>query len=352
MNTDQFLALFETQMKDGEYEGAYRSLKQLQSLGLEEPHLLLLTARLYDCTDRVAEAEQIFRSILKSNATNLQISQARQGLNTIQMREKQRRQASITLEMTDPKNQDDGLLLLFPVDTDSIEKKAEALARVFNLDIYTARSLCPKKYCKIYRLGRYGEMKVYSRELKDYGIDALAVRLKTIEEMTVYSVLYLEENKNGLTFTTKKGEFNIPWSSIKRIVKGEVPILEEVVVGVDRKYQIAKEEKTKEFLRIIDLHCDVVFRLENQQYQFNQGKKFMGDHATMTAKWKEMNDWLIEMTGAEVIDHFLPFGEMALLYPETLQKINPKLSFNRVKECLWDNSFELYSFLFGRELCI
>jgi len=352
MNIGQFLALFETQMKDGEYEGASRSLKQLQSLGLDEPHLQLLTARLYDSTDREEEAEQLFRQVLKSNAPNLQINQARQGLNIIQARRQQRRRANITLEMTDPQNQDDGLLLLFPVDIESKEKKAEALVRVFNLDIYTARSVCPTKYCKIYRLGRYGEMKVYAQELKDYGIKALPVRLKTIEEMTVHSVLYLEESANGLLINTPKDVFDIPWSSVKRIVKGEVPMLEEVVVGVDRKYQVKKEETTKDFLQIIDLHCDVIFRLENEQYHFNQGKRFMGDNATMTAKWQELSDWLQEKTKAIVIDDFLPFGEMTLLYPETLEKITPKLTFRRLKECLWDNSFELYSFIFGRELCI
>ncbi len=352
MTISQFLALFETQMQNGEYEGAHRSLNQLQTLGLDTMHLQLLKARLYDATDRTEEAEQLFRLVLKSNAPNAQILQARQGLNNIQVRQQERRKASIALEMTEARNQDDGLLLLFPIDVINKEAKAEALARVFNLDIYTARSVLPTRHHKIYRLGRYGEMKVYAQELQSYGIDCQAVRLKTIGEIPVYPVLYLAEAEDRLLITTTEKEFNIPWSSIKRIVKGDVPMLEEVVVGVNRKYQVVKEEQTKDYLTILDLHSDVIFRLENLEYLFSKGQQFPVENDTMTAKWQQLIHWIMERTRAVMIDDFLAFAEMSLLYPETLEKITPRLSFKRVKDCLWDNSFELYSYIFGRELCI
>ncbi len=349
MTISQFLSLFETQMKNNEYEGARRTLNQLQNLGLEEFHIQLLTGMLYDCTDRTQEAEYLFRQVMKSNAPNSLILQARQGLKNIQEREQKRRMASIALEMTNPENKDDGLLILCPVDVSSKEQKAEALARVFALDIYTARAVLPTRYRKIYRLGRYGEMKVYAQELKQYGIDSLPVRLKTIGDIAVHSVLYLEEDQDGLKISTKNKEITIPWQEVKRIVKGQVPMLEEVVTGVNKKYQIVKEEQTKEFLLIVDLHChNMIIRLEDQQYQFNNGKKFHGDNATMMSKWKELINWLEKKTNVPVEDEFLPFAEMALLYPETLEAISPKISFPRTKPCLWDNSFHLYSGIFWR----
>lgn len=349
MNISQFLSLFETQMQDQEYEGASRTLKQLQVLGMEEPQLQLLTARIYECTNRTAEAEQLYRQVLKSSASNSIINQARQGLQVIQDQERQKREARIALEMTEEESKDHSLLLLLPIAVSDREQKAEGLARIFNLDIYTARSVLPTKHLKIYRLGRYGEMKVYAEELKKYGIESLPIRLKTIESISVYPVIYLEEDKEGINITTKDKDFYVPWQLLTRMVKGQVPIIEEVVIGVDKKYQIAKAEQTKDFLSIVDLHCpqqQMIFRLQDQQYQFIQGKRFIGDNITMMARWKELIAWLEQTGNFAIADDFLPFAEMALLYPETLQEITPKVNFARVKECLWDNSFHLYSCIF------
>lgn len=351
MSISQFLSLFNSQMNDREYEGASRTLRQLQTLGLDEYQLKILTANLYDTTDRVKEAELIYREVLKSPAPNSLINQARQGLQVIQERERQIREANIALEMTENNAKDDGLLYLLPIEVSQKERTAEALTRIFNLDIYTARSSLPTRHPRIYRLGRYGELKVFSNELTKLTVKNTVIRLKSISEIPVYNVLYLAEERAGIVAITAKDRISLTLEDVTTIVKGQVPMFEDVVMGVDRNYRVVREEQTKEYLSILDLHCgDFILRLEDQIYQFNQGKQFAKESLTMGARWRDLVLWLESAVKGTIRDEFFPFAEMSLLYPETLEEVTPKVNFKRVKDVLWDHSFQLYSgsiFLLG-----
>ena len=123
-----------------DYRQAARLVNPLLALSPGDPWLRLYAARLHELSGRSDVAEPIYRQLLQGqDSPNPKIlAQARQGLQRLATLERERRSTEADRARSSPEGDRPGVLILTPVTGDR-RLAAQALAKIFDLDAYSAR---------------------------------------------------------------------------------------------------------------------------------------------------------------------------------------------------------------------
>ncbi|HBB32131.1 MAG TPA: cyclic nucleotide-binding protein [Cyanobacteria bacterium UBA8803] len=360
---DQVADAFERQ----DYQTAARLLKQLAKQEPNNPWVRLYLGRLHEVTQKLAAAETAYRQLLQDTTHPKIISQARQGLKRLEALEQQRRREALAQATADPSSNELGVLVLEPINPDAKATAAQTLARILQLDPYTARLQLPTRGWRLYRTGPVGELQFYVSSLREGSIPCFCATLKDIENINIFSVHHLSE-ANARTATAvcqndrgQIGSLAFNWSEVAQLVEGNLPVFEQVV-DVDVRHQLQRKTQTLDYVQFCDLHLPArksILRLCDRHYQFQQGialwpqaennqngggQQPPPSQATNRTNWNNLRHFLHRyLPQAPVWSDFTIFAETAIDYKEMLARLPSHIDLFRREETPWDSAFQLYS---------
>lgn len=343
-----------------DYRSAAQLLKPLWQSSPDNLLVQLYRARLYEAAKKFDAAETIYRHLLQ-DAINPKVAlQARQGLQRLQESQKIQRQAAVAKSKTQtPGGNETGLLILEAIPPTQRQSAALHMAKVMELDAYTARMQIPNRGWKLYRVGNLGEMQYYGEQIRSGKIPAFWATVEQIKTLPIFPVQSFEsfgpkaivicENADG-----QVGELEFDWSEVTQRVDGSLPVMEQVVsidVLRDRPDGRNGKEGALDYVRVCDLHLPqrhVVLRLCDRTYDYQAGVALAAagswDQYSTRMQWNAMMEQ-IEAQGPRmnIWSDFTPFGELAMDFPVLLQQLQPRLTMYEQTESLWPAAFQLYS---------
>lgn len=360
-----------------DYTTAEKLVNQLQKEDEDNPWLPIYHGRLAQAKGNLVEAAEIYRQVL-CNTTNIKIvSAARMALGELQAKVEQQRQAELRqsqirqtqlqqeelrqaqlrqaqlAEVKAQSNGDDLAVLVFtPIAPEKKQQAAQQLAKIMQMDTYSARMLLPSKTFRLYRTGNLGEVRYYAQLLNDAGIPSFAISTANIEQIQVYQISYFESMIPDVTLmaVSPEGEelkMTFEWSEVAQWAQGALPIFEQTTDN--HKGKIQKKTETLDYSHICDLHLaqkNLILRLSDHYYEFQQGMTFLVKQSTARSKWNAILK-LLETTLPEVPlwSDFTTFAEKAIDSPDLLKRLTTHIHLFRREESLWDAAFHLYSSL-------
>ncbi|HBE20546.1 MAG TPA: cyclic nucleotide-binding protein [Cyanobacteria bacterium UBA11149] len=353
------------QRKD--YKTAARLLKQLAKDEPNNPWVQLYIARLHEVRQKLSEAETVYRQLLQNTTSPKIISQARQGLKRLETIEKEQRQQALSQATADPNSNQFGILILEAIDAQNKSNAAQTLAKIMQLDPYTARLQIPTRGWRLYRTGPVGELKFYALSLQKGLIPCFWVTLADIQNLNVFKVNYFDEfNARNTTIVCQNhqnqtGSLTFNWSEVSQCVEGRLPIFEQVV-DLDARQKLQRKTQTLDYIQFFDLHLPnrkSILRLNDLQYQFQQGirlspqvessqngsiKKPVFSQATNRINWNSLRAFLnCQLPQIPIWSDFTSFGETAIDYKEMLSRLPSHIDLFRREHTPWDSAFQLYS---------
>ncbi len=360
-----------------DYRTATALLKPLYKSHPQDPWVQLYIGRVQEVSKRPDKAEQTYRKLLKATTNGKIIGQARQGIQRIEAKEKEQRQAAIAQATATEDNTALGCLIFEPI-TDSAKKQQviPAFARLMELEPYSARMLLPSRNWRFYRTGPIGLLSVYVKELAEIGVPAFCVSL---EELATYEVIYatrLDIQGDQITAqppaedakvqNATRDPFHLQRHAIGQCVEGALPIFELVVdTGLKQgrfgpQKATIRKEAVKDYAKVLDLHLPRVkkiVRLCDRDYSYPSSESSAVDqrYAPIAQRWHRLlnQQWkpLLAKTWHEQKE-FTAFGDTVIEQTPFLKRIEPHLRIsatatmtNRADEELWDPAFHLYSCL-------
>lgn len=359
---DRVAAAFDNQ----DYREASRLLKQLYKQSPSDPWVQFYIGRLYEETGKVEAAEKAYRQLLRTVTQPKILNKARQGLQRLYNRETSRRQNAIERAKTDPRNEEPGVLILEATPGDRRTEMAQRLAKILEIDPYSAKLRLQTYGWRLYRTGSVAEVRVYGEELRQAGLAVFWASLNDIPKIQVFRVCYFQSVSPQPTIVCKDeqnrlGQLTFDWSEVGQQVNGGLPIFVEAVhYDISRKTseQIQRKTETQDYAQVCDLHLGdrrCILRLCDSSYQFHQGVVFSSHQqpdrgnttlATNRLKWNGMLDGLKPyLESAQVWSAFTPFGETAVEYRFLLESLVPHIDVLRNAPTPWDSAFQLYSTL-------
>jgi hypothetical protein len=348
-------AAFERQ----DYKTALMLIQQLQQQSPDHPWLPFFEGRLQEAAGHLEKAAAIYRQVLIASTHTKIVAQARQGLQRLVTIAQTQREQAIAQAKTNPLNQGLGFLILEAIPSSQKQAVAEQMARIFNLDAYTARLLLPSRGWRLYRTSTLGELKVYGQELKDAGVPVFWVGLTALQTIQVFRVQYLQAATNQITVVCQNeldqvGTLTFDQSEVSSRVAGLLPIFEAVVdVGIRQKTQ--RKEQTQDYAQILDLHLPqrhCLLRFCDRTYQFKQGIVFdagqNGSRATAQVttrlRWTVLNQFLGDRLARKPLwSDFTLFAETALDQLVFVRNLPAQIDIFRQAPTPWDLAFHLYS---------
>lgn len=362
MSLDQIAAAFDRQ----DYNLAARLVKEFLQESPQNPWGHLYRARLFEVSDNFEGATAIYEKLLKNVTHPKIVSHARQGLQRIATKTQALRQQAIEQAKSAPENTEPGLLILEAISSETRPQAAKDFARIFNLDMYTARLHLPNRGWKVYRLGAIGELNFYQQQLRAANIPAFCTTESALKEIPVFEVLYfLDYAPKAIVVchneTGQLGSLTFDWSEVSQRVEGQLPIFERVIDSSMRKgVERQRKEKTLDYVQVCDLHLPqrrCILRMCDWRYHFDQGIEFgaMGDatieldQSINRLHWNSLLNFLTEQISEKPMwSDFATFGETAIEFPILLDRIPAHLE--AYDSALWGSAFHLYSSLaFNRD---
>jgi Tetratricopeptide repeat len=348
-----------------DYQTAAKYVSELLQQSPEHSWGRLYLGRLHEVSGRIEAATALYRQILQ-DTTNPKIAiQARQGLQRQELAVQAQRQAEIAQATADPTASAPGLLILEAVSGAARAAASQQLARIMQLDAYSARLQIPNRGWRIYRMGAIGELQFYCQQLRAAAIPAFCAKVAAVQAVPVFSVLYFQTYDPTVTVICQneqgqKGALSFAWAEVQQQVEGLLPIFEQVV-DVDLRQglsQIQRQRKleTQDYAHVCDLHLpqrQCILRLCDLTYQFRQGIYFLpaqvtgnSDHSTNRLYWNSLRQFLAQfLPQCLVWADFTPFAETALNHALLLKRIQPHLSLPGQEDSQWHPAFQLYSSL-------
>jgi len=338
-----------------DYQEAARLLKALPAT---DPWVQLYQGRLYEVTEQTLAAEAVYRQLLRTAIGAKITLQARQGLQRLEARKRERQRLSIAQATATPENNEPGLLVLEPVSLVAKSLAAPKFAQVMNIDPYSARLQLPSQGWRIYRTGAIGKLQFYGQALQAVGIPAFWFALREIQQIQVLQVCYFQTNTAAqatVNYTNPAAQLNsltFPWSEVTQRVEGLLPLFEEVI-DLDARGRLQRKQKTQDYAQICDLHLpsqNTILRFYDSGYQFHQGMSLSPQElsgqlepSTSWTNWKNLREFLNQhLHPAET--NFKFFAETALEHVQ-LHPIDSHINLFRRAETDWDQVFHLYSCL-------
>jgi hypothetical protein len=346
---EEVSAAFERQ----DYQTAAKLLKPLLKEASTDPWVHFYLARLQEVSGKRQEAENIYRKLLKGTINQKIISQARQGLQRLEDIEKAERKQAIAEATADPSNAEQGILVLEPINSEQKTIAAPKLAKIMQVDPYSARLMLPSRSWRVYRTGKIGEMQFYGQQLQAAEIPCFCLKISRIQEIQVYTVQYFTSSLQAANVVcvneeNKTTSFNFDWSEVTAKVMGLLPIFEQVV-DINVRGKLERKTQTQDYTHFCDLHLPKrgsILRIYDKGYDFQQSLEITPQvtQNTMRINWNTLMAWIDKkMPQAQIWSDFQPFGETVLDQTEVLNYISPHIQLFRREESNWDAAFHLYS---------
>ncbi|MCP2728778.1 tetratricopeptide repeat protein [Limnofasciculus baicalensis] len=353
--------------KNKDYQTAARLLRQLAQDEPNNPWVQIYIAHLHEVKQQLKEAETIYRKLLIDSTNPKIISQARQGLKRLETIEKEERKQALNQANADPNNQQFGVLLLEPIDPQNKSNAAKTLAKIMQIDPYTARLQLPTRGWRIYRTGPVGELQFYASSLQSGSIPCFWVKLVDIQNINIFNVKYFSESNSIKTTIIcqnphgEVGSLTFNWSEVTQSVEGRLPLFEQVV-DVDARHKLQRKTKTLDYINFCDLHLPArksILRINDLQYQFQQGIRLSSktentqngaikipilSQATNRINWNKLRNFInLQLPQIPIWSDFTSFAETAIDYKEMLSRLPAHIDLLRREETPWDSAFQLYS---------
>ena len=342
-----------------DYKAAAELLKPLLKKTPNDPWVQLHFGRLQEASGKQDVAEQVYLQLLKGAGNPKIALQARRGLDRLEAIAKKKRQDAIAKAQEDPTNAGTGFLVLEGVTGDKRASTAKSLAKILKLDVYSAQFQLPSRGWRLYRTGPSAEIQVYGEELQKSAIPAFWGSLATIKAIHVFKVDYIQSMDGQPTIvcrneTDQVGTLAFDWSEVTQVIKGRLPIFEQVV-DLDAFNRLKRKEQTQDYVQMYDVHLkkrQSILRFCDRTYQFQKGMP-MGDASTsalsksqssIRLQWNQLMAVLNTRLGDRPswVD-FTPFAETAFDHLDLLEPFATHIEIFRKEQTHWDPAFQLYS---------
>lgn len=362
---DQVAEAFERK----DYRTAATLLKQLLKQEPKNPLVQLYIARLQEATGKLESAQNVYKKLLQGSTNPKIISQARQGLARVEAMGKEQRQQALAQANADPNSGELGLFILEPISSELKQAAAQKLARIMQIDAYTARLQLPTRGWRLYRTGPMGELQFFVASLRDAQIPGFAVPLSKIQSLSVFRVNYFSDSDSDSRTPQctavcqntegQLGSLNFSWAEVSQRVEGLLPLFDEVV-DWDSNRQLQRKTQILDYVPFCDLHLPArnsILRLCDRNYQFQQGiilspapdttaelQQSLPHQTTNRKSWSNLQAYLNRhLQQKPIYSDFKFFAETALDYREMLSHVVSHIDLFRREETLWDPAFQLYS---------
>lgn len=351
-----------------DYKTAAKLLKPLLKTEKNNPWVQFYVGRVQEGIGKRAEAERLYLKLLPQITNPKLMAQIRQGIRRIEQHHANQQQDAIAQAVDTPGGEEQGVLILEPLITDAdlqLDKSnpkqvaAQAFAKVFKIDAYTARLQLPSRGWRLYRTGKIGELQYYVRALQQVKIPSFAIPLARVPQLQVLTVHYFKAlsprpKVRCLNAEGKAGELTFAWSEVQGRVLGRMPFFESVVT-VDAKHRVTRKTQTQDHIAVCDLHLPskgYILRLCERNYEFKHGVRLAAEgrspieRDTVSQSWQYLMRQLTELLGdIPTFTEFETFAGSALDFRELLGSLDSHLNLERREPSLWDGAFHLYSAL-------
>jgi tetratricopeptide (TPR) repeat protein len=355
-------------LKHKDYPKADSLLQNLVNQQQQNPLVQLYLGQLHEGTGKLDLAENIYRQLLQTVSNQNVLVQARQGLQRIEDFASEQRRQAIAEATSNVSDRELGVLILESIDPDIKTVAAADLARVMQIDRYTARLQLPSRGWRLYRSGAVGEMRFYAQQLQQANIKSFSAAIADFETIKVFQVSYLQAmtarslQAVGSYLASSKAQktedltqLNFDWSQVSQRVEGLLPIFEEVLDRDVRNKKLLRKTKILDYVGFCDLHLPhkgTILRLCDRHYQFQLGISLpeeSGDsqplgQATTRKKWNKLVNLLHqELSEIPARSDFSTFAETVIDRVDLLEQIESHINLFRRQDSVWDSAFHLYS---------
>lgn len=346
---DQVAAAFERQ----DYQAASDLLREFLKQSPNDPWAKLYMGRLQEVSGKHKIAEGIYRQLLKDSRNAKLISQARQGLQRIEIAAHERRREAIAQATAEPENQEPGFLILEAVTGDARSEFAKRFAQLLQIDAYTARGLLPSRGWRLYRSGSIGELQLLGQELRQAGIPNFWATISAIQAIQVFQVNHFQTLHPKATTVcaneeNQLGILTFDWSEVKQRVTGFLPLFSQVV-ELGYRDRVERKESVEDYANFCDLHLperNCILRIQDGKYDFRQGYMAGQQYETIRQRWNVLMAALNQqIPNSSVWSEFIPFAETTNDFIDAIERIESHIDLPRTTDCPLDPTFHLYSCL-------
>jgi hypothetical protein len=336
---------------------AAQLIKQWQQKAPQDPWLKLVMGQYWEAKDELEKAQITYTRLLQSSANTKVLVNAREGVQRVRDRLAQRREHDLSAAKQQPGATGAAVLALAPVRGDRRETSAQGLARVMQIDAYTARTRLPSKHWRLLRVGPAGELQYFCERLQAEGTPACWATAAQVKGLSTFRVQAIQSIEPQLMVICQndagqQGTIQLTWSDITQWVVGQLPIYESIV-DLDARGKLKRKEATQDYGELIDWHLHgrgCVLRFCDRTYKYRDAvplppaAAFPSPLIAATA-WKAMKTYFADCIISGPITDFSGFGESALDLIELLPPFKSHVDLARPLPSSWDAAFHLYSSL-------
>ncbi|MFH7243083.1 MAG: tetratricopeptide repeat protein [Spirulina sp.] len=338
---------------------AAQLIKQWQQEKPKDPWLALAMGQYWEAKGELERAQTTYTKLLQTTANTKVLSQAREGIKRVRDHLARQREHDLNAAKAQPGSEVAGVLVLQPVVGDQRQEAAQGLAKVMQIDPYTARTRLPSQYWRLHRTGAMGELRYVGEQLRQQRVPCFWSSMEDIKALPVFRVHTIQSFAPQITVlcqnaSGQKGTLQLQWSEISQWVLGLLPIYESVVdLGPWGKLQ--RKETTQDYTEVLDWHLHgrgCVLRFCDRTYRYRESAPVPGlweppvDGPLIAATaWKALKTLFEQAIVPSLYRDFKGFGESALDFIDLLPEISPYLELNRSEPSPWDAAFQLYSCL-------
>lgn len=248
-------------------------------------------------------------------------------------------------------NEDLAVLILEPVTIDEKKILAPKLAKILDIDNYTATLQIPTRSWRLYKTGNLGELNYWQSEFSQANISCFCHPIKDVNQMQVYQVKYIIQDDEEVIImaeddTEKEKEIIFKWDDINNKVQGLIPIF-ELTLHLDARGKPQKKKSTLDYAQCYDLHLmsqNLILRFSDNFYNFEQGFSITTEEKTSKEKWQILVRFFADkIPNKPLWSDFTLFGEGVTQFPEMLKQVKAHINLFHREENIWDNAFQLYS---------
>ena len=335
------------------YDMAHTIIKDLGSQKADQLWLKYYETLIIEKQDKLTEAEKSYRQIIKDSIypDPKLINLIRDGIERIANLQEQKKEAKKEKFTKIENSQELAVLVLEEVTSEEKKQLAPLLAKIMEVDKYTATLQIPTRSWRLYKTGNLGELNYYQAELSQAGLPCFCHPIKQINQMMVYQVKYIENDSQNLIFYCEDDQeqeqiIKLKFTEIDNCVTGMIPLF-ELTVDLDARNKIKKKQSTLDYIAFYDLHSishNAIFRFNDRSYQFEKDKNIKEKSNTAKEKWQDLENNLKDKIKPEKVwSNFTLFAEGVVQFPEMLGQIKSNVHLFRREDTVWDEAFQLYS---------
>jgi hypothetical protein len=336
---------------------AAQLLKQWQQKSPQDPWLNLAMGSYWEAKDELEKAQVTYTRLLQNTSNTKVLSLAREGVQRVRDQMARRREHDLNEAKQQPGAMVAAALVLGPVTGDRRELAAQGLAKVMQLDAYTARTRLPSKHWRLLRVGPAGELQYLCEQLKAEGTPARWATVDQVKELPIFQVEAIQAVEPQIKVVCQnsagqRGTIQLTWGDITQWVVGQLPIYESVV-DLDARGRLKRKDTTQDYGEMIDWHLHgrgCVLRLCDRTYRYREAIPLPPTEAfptplIATTAWKAMKNYFAADIMSAPINDFKGFGESALDAIDLLPAFGAHIDLGRSLPSPWDRAFHLYSTL-------